>query len=224
MRNRFRVVAALLIVAGIAVTLFAVRSFLREREYYLLAYTRVIESQDIVDAVRNALAALDAAEIHAQSYVLTGDTRYSKAYTADALAWRDEIGVLGIIAEHDRALPLIKDFQRTGDRTLNELGAVVSLYDGGSRDKALDSVRKGSGMVYPDQARDIAGKILLADREAVSRSNKMITNGISRRYVPACVAGLFCLTLISAVLLIFETRRPAELRSMNPAGSLPDRA
>jgi CHASE3 domain sensor protein len=224
MRNRIQVVAALLIVAALALALFAARSYLRERDFYRLVYTRMIDSQDVVDTARSALGALEEVEIHGQNYVLTGDTTYSKAYAGDTSRWQDEIGTLALLSEHGEALPLVKDLRSTGDRAVKELGAVISLYDGGSRDKALESLRKGSGAVVLDQARDITGKILTIAHRQVSHDGGLITNGIARRRVAASVAVLFCLTLIGAVLLIFETRRAAKLRSANPAGNLPDRA
>jgi len=224
MRNRIQIVSALLIVASVAVALFTALSYLRERDYLRLVYARVIESQDIVDTARNALAALEQAEIHGQSYVLTGQAAYSKAYAGDASEWQDEIGTLAVLAANDKALSPVKDLTSTGDRALKELGAVISLYDGGSRDKALESFRNGSGVVALDQARSIAGKILTAAHDKLSSDAKRIPNGIRRRFVLASAAALFCLALIGAVLLLFETRRAAKLRSGIPAGSLPDRA
>jgi CHASE3 domain sensor protein len=224
MRNRIRTIAALLIVAALAAALFAARSYQRERDYYRVVYTRLIDSQDVVDAARNSLGALEEVVIHGQNYVLTGETRYSKAYAADISSWQDEIGTLALLAEHDQALPLVKDLRSTGDRAVRELGAVIALYDGGSRDKALENLRKESGVVALDHARDTTGTILTVTRREVSTNGGMITNGFARRRVAVSVAVLFCLTLIGAVLLIFETRRAAKLRSTNPAGNLPDRA
>ncbi len=108
---------------------------------------RLIEFQDIVDTALNALAVLENAEIHGQNYVLTGENTYSKAYAEDARDWQDEIGTLALMAEHDKVLPDVKDLTSTGDRAVRELGGVISLYDAGSRDKALESLRKGVGVV-----------------------------------------------------------------------------
>jgi CHASE3 domain sensor protein len=223
-RFALRVVAALLIVAALGVAVFAARSYLLERDYYRIVYTRLIEFQDIVDTARNALAALEEAEIHGQNYVLTGESAYSKAWVEDSRAWQDETATLALMAEHDKALPFVKDLTSTGDRVLKELSAVVALYDGGSRDKALDSVRKGPGVGDLERARDLTAKVVLAGRIEASGASRAITNGIRRRRLAASVAALLGLTLIGAVLLIFETRRGAKLRSTNPAGSLPDRA
>lgn len=224
MHSRVRILAASLIVAALAVTLFAVRSYVRERDYYRLVYTKLIEFQDIVDTARNALAALEDAVINGQNYILTGEPAYSKAWDENARAWQDETATLALIAEHDKALPLVKDLTTTGDRILKELGAVVTLYDAGSRDKALESLRKGPGLADLERARDLTAKVVLAGRIGTSGASRAITNGIRRRSLAACVAALLALTLIGAVLLIFETRRAAKLRSTSPAGNLPDPA
>jgi CHASE3 domain sensor protein len=224
MRNRVRIIAASLILAALAVTLFAVSSYMRERDYYRLVYTRLFEFQDIVDTARNALAALEEAEIHGQNYILTGEPAYSKAWTEDARQWQDETATLALMAEHEKVLPIVKQLTSTGDSMLKELGEVVKLYDTGARDKALDSVRKGPGIADLDRARDLTAKVVLAGRIGASGASRAITNGIRRRRLAACVAALLGLTLIGAMLLIFETRRAAKLRSTNPGGNLPDPA
>jgi CHASE3 domain sensor protein len=224
MRNRVRIIAASLILAALAVALFAVSSYMRERDYYRLVYTRLFEFQDIVDTARNALAALEEAEIHGQNYILTGAPAYSKAWTEDARQWQDETATLALMAEHEKVLPIVKQLTSTGDSMLKELREVVKLYDAGARDKALDSVRKGPGIADLDRARDLTAKVVLAGRIGASGASRAITNGIRRRRLAACVAALLGLTLIGAMLLIFETRRAAKLRSTNPAGNLPDRA
>jgi CHASE3 domain sensor protein len=220
--RRHNVTATLLIIAALAVTLFAISSYLRERDYYRIVYARLIQFQDIVDTSRNALAALEEAEIHGQNYILTGETAYSKAWAEDIRAWQDESATLALMAEHDKALPLVKELTSTGDRTLKELGAVVALYDGGARDKALESVRKGPGVADLERARDLTAKVVLAGRIEASGATRAITNGIRRRRLAASVAALLGLTLIGAMFPIFESRG-AKLRSTNPAGNLPDR-
>jgi CHASE3 domain sensor protein len=207
MTSKIQTVAVLLIVIAIITVLFAAREYRRESNSSQLAYTQSVKLHDIEDGARNSLAALQDAEVREQNYILTGETVYSEAYAASVRDWQDEIGTLALVAEHDKALSLVQDLSKDGDRTIKELALIVSLYDEGSRDKALDRIRKGAGIVYLDQARDSTRKILQARSEAANQ-NSRVTNAIQTlRRLAASVVALFCLTLAGAVLLMFETRR-----------------
>jgi CHASE3 domain sensor protein len=205
MRSIIRIVPALLVVTAVIVTLSASFDYRRQRDVSRTIYTRSVKKHDIVDSARKAIAALQGAEVSEQNYVLTGEAAYSEAYAGSVQDWQDEIGTLTLVVGHDPALPFVQDLSKTGDRTLKELALVVSLYDGGSRDKALDRIRHGAGFVYLDQARGIAGKILGLDDEPTTRINFAGTL-VSFRHLAEAVAALFCLTLIGALLLIFQTR------------------
>jgi hypothetical protein len=49
-------------------------------------YTQAVKQRDISDTVRNAVSALQDAELREQDYVLTGETTYSEAYADDIRA------------------------------------------------------------------------------------------------------------------------------------------
>jgi hypothetical protein len=53
----------LLLIAAVATIALVVREYRRYRNEYKLSYTRSIKKHDIVDAARNALSALDDAEL-----------------------------------------------------------------------------------------------------------------------------------------------------------------
>jgi CHASE3 domain sensor protein len=203
MRKAIPFIAAFLLISAVIAAAFAFREYRRERNGSQNVYTRSIKKHDIVDSARNAISALQDAEVREQNYILTGETAYSEAYARSIRDWQDESGTLALVAEHDPALPLVQELSKAGERTVKELALIVSLYDTGSRDKALDRIRKGAGIVYLDQARDLTVKILDVDDKQVDPGNRLrILNRLAE-----AVAALFILTLIGALLLIFQTRR-----------------
>jgi len=201
--------AALLLVAAAATLAFVVREYRRDRDACRLLYTRSVKAHDIVDAAHNAFSALNDAEIREQDYVLTGETVYSEAYADDIRNWQDEYAALELVARNDPATPLVQDLSKAGTRTLGELALVVSLYEKNGRDAALDRIRKGSGIVYLDQARNSAAKIQEVDGGDLNATNQMLTNRAvsSLRRLAACAVALFVLAVIGTLLLILEIRR-----------------
>ncbi len=194
-----------LIVTAVAIALLAYREYRNQQKEADRAYTEIIKLQDRAVAARKAMAALEAAEVSEQNYVLTGETVYLEAYKTDIAEWRDELAVLQVQTEKGPLLPFVHEISQTGDRVVSELARIVSLYDGGARDKALDRIRNSAGIVYLDQARETMGKLEQMDDEDASRAysrfrlQRLHRLGIS-------VAGLFCLTLAGACLLVLKSR------------------
>ncbi len=78
-----RISAIVLIVAAVSMLALGVRQYRKDSRLCQSLYTSANKKRDIVDAARNALEALEDAEIQAQDYVLTGETVYSEAYAED---------------------------------------------------------------------------------------------------------------------------------------------
>jgi CHASE3 domain sensor protein len=200
--------AILLLIAGVVTMVFIVREYRRGRDASNLLYTRSVKKRDIVEAARNALAALNDAELREQNYVLTGETVYSEAYAEDIRSWQDESATLELVAEKDPATPLVKDFSQAGTRTLAELALVVSLYEKSGRDAALDRIRKSGGIVYLDEARSIVAKILDVDGGAADATGLITVRAVSYlRRLAAGAAVLFLFMVVGALLIIFALRR-----------------
>jgi len=215
MRKITQALAGLLLLAAVAAGVFVIHSYQRERDGARLTYTKLVKLHDRVDAARNSLAALNDAEVRAQNYVLTGETTYSVAWAASVRTWQDELETLKLLTMSDPARPLVQDFSKAGERLMEDLVLVKGLYDGGSRDKALDRIRKGSAIVYLDEARDITGKILEVDQEALDKANHAIANeSVSPlQSLAGSAAVLFAIVIGTMLLLVFETRgRPGNKR------------
>ena len=209
MRRIIKATAVLLLVASLFLTATAVIQFRSGRNSVRFAYTGVVKKRDIVDAARNSLAALSDAELRAENYVLTGETAYSEAYEADVRSWEDESGTLQLITEKDPAAVAVSDLVKSGKRTMDELSIVVSTYDKYGQNPALDRIRKSSAIVYLDQARKATDDVTRTDggsadgtREVVSRAFSSFTR------ISGAAGALSCFSLISAILLWLETRRP----------------
>jgi CHASE3 domain sensor protein len=195
-------------VAAVAVLGLVVREYRRDSDACRLLYTLEIKKRDIVDAARNALAALEDAEVQAQDYALTGETVYKVAYIKDTQTWQDESGALGMVGVNDPATPLAQDLSKAGTRTLNELAAIVSLCEESGRDVALDRIRQSSAIVYLNQARDSLAEIQQVDG-GPGDGNQRLTNTVvsSQRRLTAGASALFALTMAGTLLLIVELRR-----------------
>jgi CHASE3 domain sensor protein len=211
MRRTNGIFSVLLVVAAVATLALVVREYLRARNVTQLFYTRSVKKHDILDAAQRAFAALNDAELREQYYVLTGETVYSEAYAEDIRNWQDEYGALELVAEKDPATPLVQDLSKAGKRTLDELALISSLYDKGGRDAALERIRKGSGIVYLDQARNIAAKIQEVDGGAADLISQRLTrNAVSALLrLEAAGGALFTLTVTATLLLFVESRRSA---------------
>ena len=188
---------ALIVVAILA------REYRRGVNSSQLMYTRSVKKRDIVDAAGNALSALSAAELHEQNYVLTGETVYSEAYAQDIRTWRDEDATLELVAVMDPATPLVKEFGTSGGRTLTELALVMSLYEKGGRDAAMDRIRKSSGIVFLDQTRDVLARIREVDSSTSDGAAQAVVS-LSRLAKAGGLLGF--LTVISAILFISCSR------------------
>jgi CHASE3 domain sensor protein len=200
----FRTGASLLLVAALVDMAFVVRESSRARDASRFVYTRAVKLRDITDTAGNALSALNDAVIREQGYVLTGETIYSEAYLADIRTWQDEMGSLELLARSDPAAPLVRDFSKAGARTLDELAAVVSLYDKDVREAALSRVRKGSGIVYLDEAREIAAKIREIDGRNLDGASQSLlaTPARSIRHVAWGAAVLFAISLAGSLAIL----------------------
>jgi CHASE3 domain sensor protein len=168
----------------------------------------VVKSRDIVDTSRNAVSALQDAESQVKSYVLTGETSYSEAYAEDIRVWQDEFGTLELEAVHSAAAPLVKDLSNSGARVLDELAAVVSLRNEGSSAPAMDRLRKGSAIVFLEQARTTAEK-LQEDSGQVASSIEVglaMTVPARHRHLAEGAAALFVIALAEGLVLVLSAR------------------
>lgn len=216
--------AAVLLLAATAVTALAATAYFRGRGRYQLLYTKTTKQRDIADSARNAMSALQDAELQAQHYVLTGETVYSEAYARDVRTWQDESGTAAIVAQHDPSAYLVHDLSEQGASVLKELEQTVSLYDQGSIDAALNRLRKGTAIVYLGQIRETVAEILRLDSLAADETNQSFINGalqVQRRLIEAA-ACLFALTICGFVLMVIATR---DRRAVDaPASSRKERA
>lgn len=204
------VTAAVLLTLAVIFSWFAFRTYRIEKESADRRYTTMVKLRDVASSVRKAAIALHDAEIREQNYVLTGETTYSEGYGDSVGEWQDEAGVLGIQTTGGPLEATVQDFTKAGDRTIKELAFIVSLYDQGSREKALDRIRKGAGIVYLDRALDLAGKIIDGNEnevEALERDATFRVAGRALGRMARCVVALFCLTCIGALALSLEARR-----------------
>ena len=201
-------VLALLLIAAVATMTFVVGEYRRGRDAIRLSYTRSVKKRDIVDAARNALSALSDAEIREQDYVLTAETVYSEAYANDIRTWQDELAALQLVTQNDPATPLVGDFSKAGERVLAELTQFLSLYDKTGRDAAIERIRKSSGIVYLDQARNSVAKIQEVDGGPFDQTGETLTRSLSSlRRLAVCAGVLFILTAAGALLLMLEICR-----------------
>jgi CHASE3 domain sensor protein len=199
--------AATVLLLGAAIVVMAVvaRAYWRDRNFYERAYTEIVKSRDIVDTSRNAVSALQDAESQALGYALTGETSYSEAYAEDIRVWQDESGTLEVEDIHDQ---MVKDLSMSGARTIDELAAVISLRDEGSTASALDRLRKGSAIVYLEQARKVEDKLREASRSAANDNDRRIamTAPARHRHLAEGAGALFGIALAEGLLLFLSTR------------------
>lgn len=209
MKQSIRIGAALTVLAAIVAMALVARIYRRDRARWQNAYTRSVKKRDISDTARKAISALQDAELRAQDYVLTGETAYVEAYKDDLRVWQDEFGTLEIVAEHDAATPTVRDLSEAAMKVLDELAAVVELADKGSRDAALERIRKGSAIVYLEQARDLVANIQQQDGLAADEGDQTLIREVlqAHRRVAAAAAALFCLVVFGTLLLVLEMRR-----------------
>jgi CHASE3 domain sensor protein len=207
-RKMIQAAAVLLLAAAVGVMALVGRAYRRDRGIYQRAYTEVIKSRDIVDTSRNAVSALQDAEAQAQGYVLTGETSYSEAYAEDIRVWQDEFGTLELEAVHEPGTPMVKDLSRSGARVLEELAAVVSLRNEGSTASALDRLRKGSAIVYLQQARTMAERLREGSSETANQADRrIVTIGpIRNRHLAEGAGALFGIAFAEGILLLLSTR------------------
>jgi CHASE3 domain sensor protein len=208
MPRTIRIGAVLVLLVAAAGTLaLMIAEYRRDSDRCRLLYTRYIKKKDIIDNARNALAALNDAELRAQNYVLTGETIYSEAYADDIRAWQDESGSLELVAIKDPATPLAQDLSKAGTRTMNELALVVSLFEKNGREAALERIRKGAGIVYLDQARSSVGKIQDIDGAPDLTMAIILRSLLSLRRLAEGAVVLFLFVVAGTVLLVLDLRR-----------------
>lgn len=213
-----RIGAVLLFLAAVGAMALAGRSWRRSGDVYRRAYANIIKPHDIADTTRSAVSALQDAELSVQDYVLTGETTYSEAWRKDLQNWQDESGTAEIIAQHDPAAQQVKDLVKAGSRVADELQQIVSLFEGGSRDAAIERIRKGSAIVYLEEARDAAGEVRNAESEAADHSARLLLNTALRAggHLIEAAAALFCLAVSGAILILLGGRERRSAESPRP--------
>lgn len=200
--------ALVLLIAAAAALALMIAEYRKDSDACRLLYTRSVKKKDIVDAARNALAALSDAEIRVQDYVLTGETVYSEAYTDDVRTWQDESASLALVARKDSATEFAQDLAKAGTRTMDELASVVAVFEKSGREPALDRIRKSTAIAYLDQARNSVTKIEDYDGGRIDQTMPIIITSLKAlRRLTEGGAALFLLVVAGAVLLVLELRR-----------------
>lgn len=200
--------AAILLVAA-ALLAFAIRQDRLGKSAAMLTYTEAVKAYDISESTRKALGFLNDAALREQSYVMTGQTVYSEAFAQDVRRWQDEFGTFQLLAEKDTMGALIQDLSVAATRAVKEMTEVISIYDTGAQDAAMARARKGSGVVYLDQARALAAEIQDAEGLAVNDAHHLFTKRTLTfmHRITLTAAILFCLIFAGVALLLFEMRR-----------------
>lgn len=208
MRRSIRIGAALTLLAAIVAMALVGWVYRRDRARWQNLYTRSIKRRDISDTARKSMTALQDAELRAQYYVLTGETAYLEAYKADLQEWQDEFGTLEVVAQHDSATQLVAEISEKAMKVTDELAALVDLTDKGSRDAALERIRKGAAIVYLEQARDLVVNIQQDDGLAADENDQLLIKYVlqAQRRVAAAAAALFGLVFVGVILLVLEIR------------------
>lgn len=220
---------AFLLVIAIAVSALAAWTYGRGRNRYQLVYTQSVRQRDISDSARNAISALQDAVLQTEGYALTGETIYQEGYAKDLREWQDESGTLQLVSRRDGTATLIHDFLGNANRIVEELTDIHSLYDKGSRDAAVDRIRKGSASVYMGEARATVAEIQQLDGYgADEKDQRFITDSLRlQRRLMAAVGCLCFLSVVAAILALIGTKRgsgvagnldPAERRSAATVG------
>lgn len=201
-----RISAVVLLLGAIATMVLVVRQYRWGRTGIAAQYTRIEKERDILDTSRNALAALNDAALQAEHYVLSGETVYSEAYANDVREWEDECGTLVVVAEKDQATPMALGLQKAGRETLDELSAVMAVYDKSGRDQALDRIRKTSSIVYFNRARKQVSDIIAAYPVDPGRPLLLRSDNVVPR-LTEYAAGLFVMTVAALALVLGAARR-----------------
>jgi CHASE3 domain sensor protein len=204
-----KVGAVALLLAAIAGTLLITHEYKTSLSSLRLAYTSSVTTRDILDTSSRAIAALSDAELRVPEYVLTGETIYSEAYSADLRVWQDESGSLGLVGRHDRSAESAQDLLKAGGRAIDELAATVQVFERNGSAASLDRIRKGSASVYLDQARSAASKIQQNDGADLTRQELALID-TSERMLRRLTAASGCLLVIvfSTAVILFTHRSP----------------
>jgi CHASE3 domain sensor protein len=204
-----RISAGVLLLGALATMVLVVRQYRWGRSGMESSYTSDVKKRDIIDAARNAFGALTDAELRAEGYALTGETIYSESFSKDLRDWEDESGTLEVIAENDPAAPMARELRKAGKQTMDELSAVVALYDKAGRDPALDRIRKTSSIVYLDKTRELVKQIVDADGDGTESGRPLMLRGTSMVIrLTEYAVGLFVMAL-AAIILVFAAARSA---------------
>lgn len=207
MPKRVLIGAALVLIGAAGTFVLVVRQHRVGTSGVQASYTALVKARDIVDSSRNCYHALNDAELRAENYVLTGETVYYEAYLRDMREWQDESGTLDIIARRDQAGTAARDFIKAGQRTMDELAAVISIYDKLGRDQAIERIRRSSSIVYLDQAHEHLNTILTPGARDTLGTRMVTQSVVSSRRLFQFSSVSFALTLAALLLLMLEARR-----------------
>lgn len=103
------------------------------------------------DALGHASDALRNLQSYATDYVLTGRADSLKVCHESLEDWHYELGTLELLSGDESSAVPVRDFSKTGRELAQEMTAILSLYDTGSHDAALNRVRTGAAMAYRDK-------------------------------------------------------------------------
>jgi CHASE3 domain sensor protein len=227
MRKRTRLVAVAVLLAGsAAIVAGAWREFRKQTRQADRFYTSRTKLQDRTVALREAMDSLQDAELREQDYVLTGETVYFEAWRKSTQKWRDEAGVLAVQSSDPGFTEMVRELTESGDRVVAEMTAIISTYDAGSHDKALERIRKSSAITYLDQVREKAALLeRFDDQEAESTAYTLMASQ-PLHALAKYLAALFALMLVGLTALIAgpkgNSSAPAHEETRH--AEIPDRA
>lgn len=210
MRATIKIASAVLLLASVATMLLVLRQYRYGSSVVQRAYATVVDNHDILDSARKAFASVADAELRAENYVLTGETVYLESFKDDQRIWQDESGTLETLAEKGKLKTLSQDLNKSGSRTMDELAAVIAIYEKSGRDPALDRIRKSSSIVYLDQAQKALAAIVGNVGIGVEGNSRAVSRTLASMARVAQFAGaLFGLAFIAAILSFLGWRAPS---------------
>lgn len=200
----------MLLLASVATMLLVLRQYRYGSSVIKRAYATVVDNHDILDSARKAFASVADAELRAENYVLTGETVYLEAFKDDQRTWQDESGTLDVVAQKGHLKALSQDLSKSGKQTMDELAAVIAIYEKSGREPAVERIRKSSSIVYLDQTQKALAAIVGEVGTGVEGNSRAVTRTISSVTRVAAFAGaLFGIAFVAAILSILGWRSPS---------------
>ncbi len=192
----------LTVLAGVSVQLYR-----HGRNQYNTSFADTVTDTKGKDALRDASDVLRNLQIYTANYVLTGRTDSLKAARESLQDWQYESGTLELLAAGKGRAGMVRDFARTGNHLATEMDAIVSLYDAGSHDAALNRLRTGAAIADRDKLERIQDAVeKLFGRVS---ANRFYDNRVLAHRLIYCAGGLYVLGFLGCGMLLYGLRTTA---------------